>query len=241
MSRIEWTEETWNPVTGCHKISPGCARCYAERVAERFRGVPGHPYERGFDVTLRPDRLVQPARWKRPRTIFVCSMSDLFGAWVTDSYVDRVFASIDDAPHHRYQVLTKRPERMAEVLQSRYGEFPPSYLWAGVSVESNGYAGRADVLRTAPAAVKFLSLEPLLGLLPDLDLTGIDWVIAGGESGPGARPMAAGWARDIRDRCTTARPAIPFFFKQWGGVHKMKTGRTLDGRIWDQMPGGSYG
>lgn len=236
-SNIEWTEATWNPVTGCTEVSPGCAHCYAKTFAERFRGVPGHPYEMGFDLTLRPDRLALPLTWKRPRMIFVNSMSDLFHEEVPTSYVEQVFAAMAAAHWHTFQVLTKRSERLVELAES----LPwPSNVWMGVSVENQRWTTRVDDLRRIPAAVKFLSCEPLLGPL-ELDLADIDWVIAGGESGPGARPMRPEWARSLRDQCTAAD--VPFFFKQWGahdeaGVRRSKgrTGRVLDGRTWDAMP-----
>ena len=234
-------EATWNPVTGCTQISPGCAHCYAMTFAERFRGVPGHPYENGFDLQLRPERLDQPLRWKKPRTIFVNSMSDLFHPDVPDAYIREVFEVMRIADHHRFQVLTKRSERLAEMADS----LPwPSNVWMGVSVENQRFASRVDDLRAVRAAVRFLSCEPLLGPL-DLDLTGIDWVIVGGESGPGARPMRPVWAVSIRDQCGAA--GVPFFFKQWGAhdasgrrVGKKKAGRRLCGEHWDQIPEVSY-
>ena len=236
-SAIEWTEATWNPVTGCTVVSPGCAHCYAKTFAERFRGVPGHPYEHGFDLQLRPDRLEQPLAWKRPRVIFVNSMSDLFHENVPISYISQVFEVMRRADHHTFQVLTKRPERLAAIAQL----LPwPANVWMGASVENQRWADRLDHLRSVPAAVRFLSCEPLLGPLL-LDLTGIHWVITGGESGRGARPMQVGWAKSLRDQCDLA--GVPFFFKQWGShdvcgrrVGKKKAGRTLEGRIWDQMP-----
>ncbi len=236
-SAIEWTEATWNPVTGCTQISPGCAHCYAKRFAERFRGVPGHPYERGFDVVLRPERLEQPLKWKRPRTIFVNSMSDLFHEEIADSFVTEVFDVMERAHWHKFQVLTKRPERAAVLAPS----LPwPSNVWLGVSVENQRWTTRIDELRTIDASVRFLSCEPLLGPL-ELDLDGIHWVIAGGESGPRARPMRPEWARSIRDQCLAA--GVPFFFKQWGAhdasgarMSKKRAGRLLDGRTWDEAP-----
>ena len=207
-SKIEWTDATWNPVTGCTQISPGCAHCYAKTFAERFRGVPGHPYERGFEPQLRPKRLDQPLRWKKPRTIFVNSMSDLFHEAVPDDYILKVFEVMQAADQHRYQVLTKRAERLAELAPS----LPwPDHVWMGVSVENQRWTSRIAPLRGTPAAIKFLSCEPLLGPL-ELDLDGIDWVIAGGESGPGARPMHPDWVRAIRDQCLES--GTPFFFKQ---------------------------
>jgi len=236
-SAIEWTEATWNPVTGCTVVSPGCAHCYAKTFAERFRGVPGHPYEMGFDLTLRPERVDQPLLWKRPRTIFVNSMSDLFHEDVPLEFIQQVFDVMQRAHWHRFQVLTKRAERLAEVAPL----LPwPENAWMGVSVENQRWTSRIDLLRTTPAAVKFLSCEPLLGPL-DLDLTGIDWVIAGGESGHGARPMRLEWAKDLRDQCLTAD--VPFFFKQWGAhdaigrrVGKKKAGRLLEGQVCEGFP-----
>lgn len=236
-STIEWTEATWNPVTGCDKVSPGCAHCYAETFAERFRGVPRHPYEQGFDLKLWPDRLELPLTWKRSRRIFVNSMSDLFHPDVPAEFVRQVFDVMAGASWHQFQVLTKRPERALELARS----LPwPENIWMGVSVENQRWTTRIDVLRQLPATVRFLSCEPLLGPLT-LDLDGIHWVIAGGESGPGARPMSPGWATSIRDQCVAA--GVAFFFKQWGvhdadGVHRSKkeSGRVLDGRTWDEMP-----
>jgi protein gp37 len=237
-SRIEWTDATWNPVTGCTKVSPGCAHCYAETFAERFRGVPGHPYERGFDLTLRPERLDAPLSWKRPRRIFVNSMSDLFHDDVPDQFIYAVFDTMRRAHWHQFQVLTKRPQRAAQ-MASRL-PWPPN-IWLGTSIELQRWAWRADAIRQVPAAVRFLSCEPLLGPL-DLDLSGIHWVIVGGESGPKARPMHPDWARGIRDQCL--RVGVAFFFKQWGAhdadgrrVGKWQAGRLLDGRTWDEMPG----
>lgn len=236
-STIEWTESTWNPVTGCSEVSPGCAHCYAKTFAERFRGVAGHPYEVGFDLTLRPERLTQPFEWKRPRLVFVNSMSDLFHEDVPDSYIAEVFAVMAAARLHTFQVLTKRGERLREIAPRLCW---PDNVWMGVSVENQRFVGRIDDLRSTPAAIRFLSCEPLLGAL-DLQLDGIDWVIAGGESGRGARPMRPEWVRAIRDQCVSAR--VPFFFKQWGafdreGVRKGKhaSGRALDGRRWQQFP-----
>ena len=236
-SSIEWTEATWNPVTGCTQISPGCAHCYAKTFAERFRGVPGHPYENGFDLQLRPERLDQPLRWKKPRTIFVNSMSDLFHPQVPDEYVQAVFDVMQRADHHRFQVLTKRAERLADMAPTLTW---PQNVWVGVSVENQRFRSRVDDLRHVPAAVRFLSCEPLLGPL-ELNLTGIDWVIVGGESGPGARPMRPEWALSVRDQCGEAD--VPFFFKQWGAhdefgrrVGKKKAGNSLAGDDWQQMP-----
>lgn len=236
-SAIEWTEATWNPVTGCAQVSPGCAHCYAKTFAERFRGVPGHPYEMGFDLTLRPDRVDQPLLWKRPRTIFVNSMSDLFHESVPDGFIRSVFDVMERAHWHKFQVLTKRAERLAEIASS----LPwPSNVWMGVSVENQRWTSRIDYLKSTPAQVKFLSCEPLLGPLT-LDLDGLDWIIVGGESGHRARPMQLDWARSIRDQSVAA--GVPFFFKQWGahdeaGIRRSKkaSGRMLDGQIWDGMP-----
>ncbi len=230
-SKIEWTDATWNPVTGCNKVSPGCKHCYAERLSRRLKATGMAKYRNGFAVTMHPDTLEIPLRWRKPRSIFVNSMSDLFHAAVPDQFVRDVFAVMERAHWHRYQVLTKRPERVA-ALNS---QLPwPAQVWLGVSVESDQYVHRIDLLRETGAKIKFLSLEPLLGPLPQLNLNGIDWVIVGGESGPGARPMAAEWARDIRDQCLAA--GVPFHFKQWGGVFKKRHGRLLDGRTWDGLP-----
>ena len=230
-SDIEWTEATWNPVTGCTKISPGCAHCYAETFAERFRGVPGHPYEQGFDLKLWPERLDLPSRWKRPRLVFVNSMSDLFHDDVPFEFIEKVFATMIKANQHVFQVLTKRSERLLDVAK----DLPwTDKIWMGVSVENEDYTFRIDNLRKTPVIVKFLSLEPLLGSLNNLNLDDINWAIVGGESGPGARPMEAQWVRDIRDTCIEQK--VEFFFKQWGGVNKKKAGRELDGRLWNDMP-----
>ncbi len=230
-SAIEWTEATWNPVTGCSKVSPGCAHCYAETFAERWRGVPGHPYEQGFDLKLWPQRLDQPLRWKRSRTIFVNSMSDLFHEEIPDDFVEEVFRVMSEAHWHVFQILTKRHERLLE-LGSQL-DWPPN-VWMGVSIENRRFVHRADCLRSVPAAVRFISAEPLLGPLEGLDLDGIDWLIAGGESGPGYRPVKEEWLFELRDRCLTSD--VAFFFKQWGGVRSKTGGRLLDGRTWDEMP-----
>ncbi len=230
-STIEWTDATWNPMRGCTKISPGCAHCYAETFAERFRGVRGHPFEQGFDLRLVPEALDLPLRWKKPRLIFVNSMSDLFHEGVPDSYIERVFEVMREASHHRFQVLTKRAERL-EAFTNRHPS--STNVWLGVSVESAQYTWRIDHLRRAPAHVRFLSIEPLLGPIPDLDVRRIDWVIVGGESGAKSRPMNVTWVREIRDRCRAR--GVPFFFKQWGGFQKKRNGRELDGRTWDEMP-----
>jgi protein gp37 len=230
-STIEWTDATWNPVRGCTKVSPGCKHCYAETLAERFRGVPGHPFEHGFDLQLIPSALELPLRWRASRRIFVNSMSDLFHDDVPATYIRRVFGVMKRASHHQYQVLTKRSERMARFAANI--EIPPQ-VWMGVSVENQKYTTRIDDLRRVEASVRFLSVEPLLGPIEDLDLTGIHWVIVGGESGHGARPMDPAWVRSIRDQCVASN--VKFFFKQWGGVRKHVTGRLLDGRTWDHMP-----
>jgi protein gp37 len=230
-SAIEWTEATWNPVTGCDKISPGCKHCYAERMAGRLKAMGQQNYRNGFELTLQEHALRLPLSWKKPQTIFVNSMSDLFHVNVPASFIARVFDVMCGAAWHQYQMLTKRAERLEELAPSLPWE--PN-IWMGVSVEHADYTFRIDHLRQTNAVTKFLSLEPLLGPLADLNLHGIDWVIVGGESGPGARPMAAEWVVDIRDQCR--RAGVPFFFKQWGGVNKKKAGRLLEGRTWDQMP-----
>lgn len=232
-TQIEWTDATWNPVTGCTKITRGCDLCYAERFSERFRGVPGHSFEHGFDLLLRPERLTQPLTWRQPKRIFVNSMSDLFHDEVPLDFIQRVFDVMGRADWHRFQILTKRSDRLL-ALHNQLDW--PDNVWMGVSVENEKYQFRIDHLRQIGARVKFLSLEPLLGPLPSLDLTGIDWVIVGGESGPGARPMSAEWVLDIRQQCL--RAGVPFFFKQWGGKNKKKNGRLLEGRTWEQMPAG---
>lgn len=230
-SSIEWTEATWNPVTGCTKISPGCKHCYAERMAHRLLAIGQANYRNGFELTLQPQMLELPLRWRKPLTVFVNSMSDLLHPKVPLDYVQRVFDVMRRAHWHRFQVLTKRAERLAEIDASIDW---PDNVWMGVSVESGAYRSRIDCLRRTLARTRFLSLEPLLGPLPALDLTDIDWVIVGGESGPGARPMDPAWVVDLRDQCIAA--SVPFFFKQWGGVRKKRTGRELDGRTWDEMP-----
>jgi protein gp37 len=234
-SAIEWTDATWNPVTGCTKITAGCDNCYAERFAERFRGVLNHPFETGFDLTLRPDRLMQPLGWKRPRMIFVNSMSDLFHKKVPRKFIDQVFDTMEAADWHIFQVLTKRSSLMQAYLRERYAKRnPPSHIWLGVSVENGDSKSRVVHLGASPAAVRFLSVEPLIGSVGALDLTGIHWVIAGGESGPGARPMHIEWARELRDLC--AAQGVAFFFKQWGGIRPKSGGRSLDGREWNELP-----
>ena len=230
-TKIEWTDITWNPVRGCTKVSPGCKHCYAERFAERFRGVQGNAFEQGFDLRLVPEKIDEPLRWKKSRRVFVNSMSDLFHEDVPLEFIQRVFRMMNQANWHQYQVLTKRSERLARLS----GELPWSpNIWMGVSVESSDYVWRIDHLRQTNAQIKFLSVEPLLAPVGKLDLRGIDWVIVGGESGPGARPMEKEWVTAIRDQCLTL--GVKFFFKQWGGVQKKRTGRELEGRTWDEMP-----
>jgi protein gp37 len=230
-SAIEWTDATWNPVTGCAKVSQGCKHCYAKRLALRLQAMGNPRYRNGFAVTLQSDLMEIPLRWKSPRKIFVNSMSDLFHPRVPDAYIRRVFEVMAQADWHIFQVLTKRPERMRELSPSL--DWRP-HIWMGVSVESDRYKARIHDLRKSGAAVKFLSVEPLLGPISRLPLTGISWVIVGGESGPRAREMKPEWARTIRDRCVTR--GVPFFFKQWGGKRKKAAGRLLDGQTWDQMP-----
>jgi protein gp37 len=230
-SSIEWTESTWNPVTGCTKTSPGCKHCYAERMAERLQAMGQENYRNGFELTLQPHMLNLPLRWKRPQTIFVNSMSDLFHVDVPLEYIQQVFSVMRQAYWHRFQVLTKRSERLVQLEPSLVWS---QNIWMGVSVESDRYRSRVDDLRVTRASLKFLSLEPLLGPLPKLDLREIDWVILGGESGPNARPMDPAWAIEVREQCRRAN--VPFFFKQWGGRNKKLAGRMLEGRTWDQMP-----
>ncbi len=230
-SAIEWTEATWNPVTGCDPVSPGCAHCYAKTFAERWRDVPGHPYEQGFDLRLWPQRLDHPLRWRRPRMIFVNSMSDLFHEEVPFEFIERVFAIVERCPQHTFQVLTKRHERLLELAPRLH--WHPN-LWIGVSIENRRFVHRADCLRRVDAAVRFISAEPLLGPLDGLDLDGIDWLIAGGESGPGHRRIDGAWVRQLRDQCEAA--GVAFFFKQWGGRTSKTGGRLLDDRTWDEMP-----
>lgn len=230
-SGIEWTESTWNPVTGCTKVSPGCKHCYAKRMAERLQAMGQRNYVNGFAVNLQPHMLDRPLTWKKPQTIFVNSMSDLFLEDVPLDYIREVFGVMRRAHWHRFQVLTKRAERMEQVSAKLSW---PENVWMGVSVENNGYLPRIDRLRNTGAQVKFLSLEPLLGPLDELDLGEINWVIVGGESGPRARPMDAEWVLSIRNQCRAAN--VPFFFKQWGGKNKKKAGRVLEGRTWDEMP-----
>jgi len=234
--KIEWTDATWNPVRGCTKISPGCKHCYAATFAERFRGVTGHPYEQGFDLRFVPEKLVEPFAWSRSRMVFVNSMSDLFQEGVPDEFILDVCRVMQSANWHTYQILTKRHVRMRELLNGKLRFAAEcSHIWWGVSVEDQGY-GRPRIghLRSTGAAVKFLSIEPLLECLGDLDLRTIDWVIVGGESGAGAREMRKEWVTSIREQCRAAR--VPFFFKQWGGVRKAVAGRELDGRTHDEFP-----
>ncbi len=231
LTRIEWTDVTWNPVTGCSRTSPGCDHCYAERMAARLKAMGNPRYVNGFDLTLHWDKVSEPLRWRTPRRVFVNSMSDLFHPDVPPPFIASVFRTMASAHWHQFQLLTKRARRLPLLADDL--PWPPN-IWLGVSVESAAYAWRADYLRQVPAAVRFLSVEPLIAPAGELDLSGIDWVIVGGESGPGARPMAADWAHDVRDQCLAAD--VAFFFKQWGGVNKKATGRELDGRTWDEFP-----
>lgn len=231
LSSIEWTDATWNPVTGCTKISPGCTHCYAERIAHRLQAMEQPRYRSGFKLTLQPDLLEQPLQWKMPKLVFVNSMSDLFHRDVPADYIRRTFEIMRKADWHVFQILTKRADRLVELAPNL--PWSPN-VWMGVSVENKDYVWRIQHLREVPAAIRFLSIEPLLGPIPGLPLDGVDWVIVGGESGPGAREAKPEWIREIRDRCLELD--VPFFFKQWGGVHKKRQGRTLDGRTWDDMP-----
>jgi len=235
-SKIEWTDSTWNPVRGCNKISPGCAHCYAETFAERFRGVPGHPYEQGFDLRLVPEKLAEPLTWAKPRTIFTNSMSDLFHKDIPDEYILAVARVMEMGNWHTYQVLTKRSERMRDLLTTKLKDAAAlPHIWWGVSVENKKHGlPRIEHLRQAPAAMRFLSIEPLLEDLGQINLEGISWAIIGGESGAGARPMSEEWVLSLRDQCRQAD--VPFFFKQWGGWNKKLTGRILQGREYDEMP-----
>lgn len=234
-SEIEWTDATWNPVTGCTKISRGCDNCYAERFAERWRGVAGHPYEQGFDLRLWPSRLAQPSQWIKPRMIFVNSMSDLFHKNIDVRFVDLIFDTMESVDWHIYQVLTKRSSLMREYLLKRYSDCStPEHIWCGVSVENHSAKSRIEHLRMSPASVRFLSIEPLLGPVGRINLEGISWVIVGGESGPHARSMKPDWVREIRDCC--ARSKVPFFFKQWGGLTPKAGGRILEGVEHNAMP-----
>ena len=230
-SSIEWTEATWNPLTGCTKVSPGCKFCYAERMAKRLHGMGQSRYKNGFELTLQPDALALPLGWKKPQTIFVNSMSDMFHKFVPKPFILRMFDVMRRASWHQFQILTKRSERLLELDG---GIDWPDNVWMGVSVESADYTHRIDHLRQTRARTKFLSLEPLLGPLPGMNLESIDWVIAGGGSGPGARLMSPDWVVDIQGQCRSA--GVPFFFKQWGGFNKKKAGRLLQGRTWDELP-----
>ena len=237
-SAIEWTDSTWNPVTGCTKITKGCDNCYAERFAERFRGTPGHHFEMGFDLTLRPERILKPLSWKQPRMIFVNSMSDLFHKDVPTEFIDQVFHTMETADWHVFQVLTKRSSTMRDYLRERYsGTLSPEHIWCGVSVEDHTAVSRIRHLQDSPVSTRFLSIEPLLGPVGEIDMSGISWVIVGGESGPAARPVQLSWVLGIRDLCQ--RGEVPFFFKQWGGKYSKSGGRELGGRTWDEMPGSS--
>jgi protein gp37 len=230
-SAIEWTDATWNPVTGCTQISPGCDHCYAMTFAERFRGVEGHPYANGFDLTVRSDRLLLPLKWKRPRRIFVNSMSDLFHEKVPKPFIHQIFQTMEAGNWHTYQLLTKRPHRIVRLVD----ELPwPAHVWVGVSVELANFAWRVDRLRQVPSAVRFISAEPLLGPLDDICLDGIDWVITGGESGARSRPCNYEWVARLRDRCISE--GIAFFHKQWGGRTPKANGRQIDGRTWNEFP-----
>ena len=234
-SAIEWTNGTWNPVTGCTKVSAGCDNCYAERLSERFRGVKGHPFEPGFDLTLRPARLEQPLHWRRPQLIFVNSMSDLFHKEIPKEYIHRVFETMERADWHIYQVLTKRSSLMRRFVQERYpGGQAPSQIWLGVSIENDAALTRLRHLKETNASVRFVSFEPLLGPMGTVNLEDIHWVIAGGESGPGARQVEAEWVRELRDQCEAQD--VAFFFKQWGGRTPKAGGNTLDGRQWMEYP-----
>jgi len=230
-SRIEWTSASWNPVTGCDQVSPGCAHCYAKTFSERFRGVPGHPFGQGFDLKLWPERLELPLTWRRPKLVFVNSMSDLFHEGIPFEHIAAVFDVMERADRHVFQILTKRHERLAQLAP----QLPwPENVWVGVSIENRRFVHHADYLREVDAAVRFISAEPLLGPLEGLDLTGINWLIASGESGPGHRRADAVWVRELRDRCISEH--VAFFFKQWGGRSPKTGGRELDGRTWDEMP-----
>jgi protein gp37 len=234
-SQIEWTDATWNPTTGCTKVSRGCDKCYAERFSERFRGVKGHPFEHGFDLTIRRSRLALPLSWKRPRQIFVNSMSDLFHKEIPIDFIERVFQTMETADWHTYQVLTKRSSLLRDFINRRYSAGPaPPHIWLGVSVEDRAALSRIEHLKQANASIRFLSLEPLLGSLGSLDLEGIQWVIVGGESGPGFRKMEIEWVREIRDQCLSS--GVPLFFKQWGGIRPKAGGNVIDDDQWQQYP-----
>ena len=234
-TQIEWTDSTWNPITGCTKITRGCDFCYAERFAERFRGVVDHPFESGFDLTLRPERLQQPLHWRTPRRVFVNSMSDLFHKAVPLDFIDSVFDTMELAERHEFQVLTKRSSLMTRYLRRRYGNgSAPPHIWLGVSIEDAQNTVRLCHLRSAQATTKFVSFEPLLGPVGKIDLSGVTWAIVGGESGPRARPMLEDWVIEIRDQCEAY--TVAFFFKQWGGLRPKSGGRELQGREWNQYP-----
>lgn len=234
-SEIEWTDATWNPVTGCVKVGAGCDNCYAERFAERWRGIPGHPYEQGFDLRLWESRLKQPSAWKKPRMIFVNSMSDLFQKEIPRQFIDKVFDTMEAADWHVYQVLTKRSSLMLKYVAKRYNGGPvPSHIWLGVSVEDDAHKGRIAHLRQVNSVARFISFEPLLGGIDDVDLSGVAWAIVGGESGPKARPMHPEWAIRLRDICS--RDNVAFFFKQWGGARPKSGGRLLEGEEWNGFP-----
>jgi protein gp37 len=239
-SSIEWTDTTWNPVTGCTKVSRGCDNCYAERFSERFRHVKGHPFEDGFDLVLRPHRLQQPLSWRTPRRVFVNSMSDLFHKEIPDTYIAQVFDTMERTPAHTYQILTKRSSLLRNFVNSRYAQTQaPAHIWLGVSIEDRRSLVRLRHLKETHASVRFVSFEPLLGPIGPVDLTGIHWAIVGGESGPGARPMNPAWARDLRDQCATSN--VAFFFKQWGGRTPKANGNVLDGRQWLNYPTRAHG
>lgn len=230
-SSIEWTEVTWNPVTGCNKISPGCKFCYAERFSKRLKAMGQIRYRNGFLLTLQPQALIEPYKWNKPRIVFVNSMSDLFHKDIPVEYIKKVFKVMNDCPQHQFQILTKRADRAAKI--AKHLKWTKN-IWMGVSVENQKYTTRIPSLLQVPAAIRFLSVEPLIGEIDDLQLNGINWVIVGGESGPGARPMKKEWVIKIRDLCLQNN--VPFFFKQWGGTNKKKTGRTLENKIWNEMP-----
>jgi protein gp37 len=234
-TEIEWTDATWNPVTGCTKIGAGCDNCYAARFAERWRGIHSHPYEQGFDLRLWPNRVDQPLKWRKPRLIFVNSMSDLFHKNVPRAFIDTVFDTMEQADHHIYQVLTKRSSLMSRYVNQRYKNTPaPSHIWLGVSIEDREHIGRLNHLKQANVTVRFISFEPLLGPIGEVNLDGISWAIVGGESGPNARSMNPDWARELRNQCSDQ--SIAFFFKQWGGPRPKSGGRLLDGETWDGFP-----
>jgi len=233
-SKIEWTDASWNPVTGCSKVSPGCKNCYAERMSRRLNAMGARRYSNGFKVTLHPDLVDLPMRWTRGRRIFVNSMSDLFHRDVPFSFIEQCCKTMTKADHHVYQVLTKRPERMVQFTKTRMGGPWPEHVWVGTTVEGKGQKDRIKTLRKVPAAIRFISFEPLLSPIGNVDLRGISWAIVGGESGPNSRPMKPEWARKLRETC--AEQGVPFFFKQWGGTNKKAAGRILDGRTWDEYP-----